>query len=808
MNAVDIGWLTINHALQIAVVAAVVGCAVKLFAVDRPHLAHAMWALVLLKSLTPPIVASPTSPFSWMASYEQLAGADAAMRTSDDLRELTSSPTRVRIAVEEVETQEPMVSDKLATPTRHTPTLLPWTAGLIAWVLIAWVSSSFFLLVVHAFRFAVFRRMVSRASVDVPVELVDEVALLRRQLGIKRDVHIAVLDALIGPAVMGIVRPTLLLPRVLVEDSTTEELRVLIAHELVHVRRGDLIWSAGQVVAAALWWFHPAVWLANRLLTRESERSCDEETIVSLGCRPATYARSLLSVLETKHKLTAAPLVPGVRTVDVTSKRLERIMRMRHGSHPRPPRWVSLGLLASALIVLPGAAWLQAQDELAASQTTLPSETDSRLGQAAAESIPNGQTKTAPESKPASSTDAAKQLVVELLILELPRELVQQLQKESSVINAIPAKAQSTSGPLALPQGPQGVVQASVTVAEQASLAGTSDNDVALSGGVQSDLGVAGVLAVKSLPAVQPAAMAQDTDVGTQWLLNDSASQLLQQWLRNGDHAIKVLSRPKLTTLSGQKGSVVVGKEHSFVTGFGNKGQKIVKVVQAGIQCECTATLPEDLAHASAQQIAEQARFAHLSMTAKLTEIPQVDSFTFTSPGFRQQAIQQPTIVCHEAKTAVNLPLGTNLAMTMGVKKTDAGETLRLCVVNVQVVKPTAEAKSIVYERYKRVPVLGPVVAAGKPRPDAVPSDEEVIAAYNNLWEDSPEMCVSDAAECRITKELIADYVDPPLFYPTIGQAQRSHRHFKCSVMAAGSNDDRIGTVYIDYNWLTLKEEK
>ncbi len=478
-------------------------------------------------------------------------------------------------------------------------------------------------------------------------------------------------------------------------------------------------------------------------------------------------------------------------------------MRMRHGSHPRSPRWVSLTLLASALILLPGAAWLQAQDETSTSQAPRTSETDTRLGHTVAESILKSKPTTASVSKPSSSTDAAKQLVVELLILELPRELVQQLQKESSVTNAIPVKALSTSGPRALPQG---VIQASVTVAKEASLAGVTDNEVMLSGSVQSDLGVAGEIMVRALPAVQPTALHQDTDIGTQWLLNDSTTQLLQQWLRDDDKELKVWARPKITTLSGQKGSVAVGSEHSFVTGFGNKGQKIVKVVQAGIQCECTATLPEDLAHASAQQIAEQARFAHLSMTAKLTEIPHVDTFTFTSPGFRQQAIQQPTIICHEAKTAVNLPLGTNLAMTMGLEKTEAGEWVRLCVVNVQVVKPTAEAKSIVYERYKRVPVLGPIVAAGKPRPDAVPSDEEVLAAYNKLWEDSPTMRVSDAAECKITKELIADYVDPSRFYPTIGQAHCSHRHFKCTVKVSGSTDDRIGTVYIDYNWLTLEE--
>ncbi len=105
------------------------------------------------------------------------------------------------------------------------------------------------------------------------------------------------------------------------------------------------------------------VWLARSVMNREAEKCCDEETIGSLKCEPNEYARCLISVLECKHLLRAAPLLPGVRPVDVTRKRLERIMRLRQGCHSQCPRWIWITLVIGAIILLPGGALTVAQQE-------------------------------------------------------------------------------------------------------------------------------------------------------------------------------------------------------------------------------------------------------------------------------------------------------------------------------------------------------------------------------------------------------------------------------------------------------------
>jgi hypothetical protein len=196
--------------------------------------------------------------------------------------------------------------------------------------------------------------------------LVDDLAQLRK---LRWQVQIQVSSERIGPAVVGWLRPRILLPSFLVDRMDDEALRILIAHELTHIRRGDLFWAFLQTVAGSLWWFHPAVWIANRQLNLECERSCDEETIARLECSPSAYAKCLLQVLEWKHQLAVVPALPGVRPMQVTKDRLERIMKMRHGCYKQNSRGLWVAMVAAVLLVAPGAEYGISQQS-----TTTPQE--------------------------------------------------------------------------------------------------------------------------------------------------------------------------------------------------------------------------------------------------------------------------------------------------------------------------------------------------------------------------------------------------------------------------------------------------
>jgi beta-lactamase regulating signal transducer with metallopeptidase domain len=363
--------ILIAQTWQVTLLIAVVALMVRIFARDRPHLAHALWVLVLMKCIMPPLWSSPVSPFSWMRSET----TPMEQRTSSSIYLTKDSPPFSNPIVVHVQTvtEDAGTRDSVAVApdngVNHETTatlksygklnLLSDWQSLLGCIWVFGVAAGGLLSVV---RFGWFIYWLKFQATESDVDLGEAVENLAKRLNLKRRTRIRVLENPIGPAVFGVIRPTVLLPTAIVRNKTAHELEPLLAHELLHIRRGDLWWAMLQTVATSLFWFHPLVWMAARMVTREAERSCDEETIACLGCRPATYARSLLEILEQKHRLRVVPALPGVRPVDITRARLERVMRLGNGLHRRTPVWIWLVMLIVGAVALPGAALVLAQE--------------------------------------------------------------------------------------------------------------------------------------------------------------------------------------------------------------------------------------------------------------------------------------------------------------------------------------------------------------------------------------------------------------------------------------------------------------
>lgn len=356
MNSTALLSLLVQQSLQVAVLACAVYAIVRTVGRERAHLAHLLWTLVLIKCLTPPIWSSPIGVFShvpWFAIVsDSLVPREPGMDNAETISQTNSVPWTVRIDHESkpAGNARAMVSPSLANPT-HAPSLESCNDALV-WI---WIAGFVAVVTTTGLRLALLLRKIALRRLDVPVSVQACVERLHGTLGLRAKVRVCVVDAWIGPAVISWGRPTILLPKAIVEGRSEVELEPLIAHEMVHVRRGDLWWAVVQCLACAIGWFHPLVWFASKRLTVESERCCDEETIARLRCKPIAYARGLLHVLELKHALRVAPALPGVRPVDITASRLERIMRLGKGSHRHSPRWAWCAVTAFAVVVLPGA---------------------------------------------------------------------------------------------------------------------------------------------------------------------------------------------------------------------------------------------------------------------------------------------------------------------------------------------------------------------------------------------------------------------------------------------------------------------
>src|ERR1700728_141576 len=99
----------------------------------------------------------------------------------------------------------------------------------------------------------------------------------------------------IEPGVVGLFRPVLLLPEGICERLTPSQMKMILAHEMCHVRRSDNLTAAIHMLVEAVFWFHPLVWWIGRQMIVEREAACDEAVLAQSGDREG-YAEALLTV--------------------------------------------------------------------------------------------------------------------------------------------------------------------------------------------------------------------------------------------------------------------------------------------------------------------------------------------------------------------------------------------------------------------------------------------------------------------------------------------------------------------------------
>jgi beta-lactamase regulating signal transducer with metallopeptidase domain len=366
---------------QVTLLILVVGALSRWLSPRRPHLSHLLWLVVLIKCVTPPLWASSGGVFCWLQPEQQIDTPlvehiewtpvtwDAMLEVEDTSlvnAEVSDAPF-AGVYLDEASAAE-LTADSNVVESASDEQSTGWRGDA---AFAAWLAISCLVLLGVTIRWLRFWRLVRASPRRDSPELDTMLQTLSKQLGVRRRVRLIVTESLVGPAVVGFFRVTVLIPSVVADKLKGESVAPILAHELLHVRRGDLWVGLLQTVAQALWWFHPLVWWVGRVTSREAERCCDEEVLGELKCDPASYARALLDVLDLKSQLKPVPVFPGVRSVDVTSQRLERIMSLRQGCRRRSPLWCWLVAIGAAALTLPGAAFVvTAQEEEPTESTT------------------------------------------------------------------------------------------------------------------------------------------------------------------------------------------------------------------------------------------------------------------------------------------------------------------------------------------------------------------------------------------------------------------------------------------------------
>jgi beta-lactamase regulating signal transducer with metallopeptidase domain len=389
----------VNALLQIGLTNAVMATALAVAAMTvgrlwrRPALTHALWLLVLLKLVTPPLVVIPIAwpevpsadrdppPAAPLVAQVEVQAALVEPGAAPppepvqnveppeaDQDKLPQDPPKSAVIPSPPAQEQPPAAKPegggpqvpaVATSSEPAPDF-PW-AGLIGG---AWLGGSGVWFVVALARIRRFHKMLG-AGQAASAELQQEASALAARLGLGDCPGVWLVPGVLSPLLWAVAGcPRLLVPAGLLDRLDTLQRRTLLAHELAHYRRRDHWVRCLEFAALGLYWWFPVMWLARRELREAEEECCDAWVVWALPEASKAYASALVETLDFLSGSGPAlpPVASGLGQLKLLRRRLTMIMR---GTTPRNLGGLGfVAVLVLAALLLPlWPTWAQ-QDPL------------------------------------------------------------------------------------------------------------------------------------------------------------------------------------------------------------------------------------------------------------------------------------------------------------------------------------------------------------------------------------------------------------------------------------------------------------
>ena len=326
-----IGWALLHLLWQATIVAGILAAVLALMPRQSANARYIVscGALALVFAM---FVA--TAVRAWDPAVQSISAADPA---SPETIELSLRQLPALLA----ETAATSLRDRAIAAVTSARTSLPaivaiWLAGVIllsSRLLVSWLRA---------------RKLVRQGARPSTPEWQDVASRLSAALGLRRVVTLLESAAVEVPSVIGSLRPVVLLPASALTGLTPEQIEMVLAHELAHIRRHDFLVNLLQAVVETLMFFHPAVWWMSRRVRIERENCCDDLAVAVCG-NPLQYARALTRLEELRAAdLPVLVAANGGSLLD----RIRRIAAGRAEVTTASSRWAAAVAMLAILVVV------------------------------------------------------------------------------------------------------------------------------------------------------------------------------------------------------------------------------------------------------------------------------------------------------------------------------------------------------------------------------------------------------------------------------------------------------------------------
>jgi|GEM_PF-1302059 len=293
----------------------------------RASFRYVLACLVLVKLVLPPSLTCPISVVSWWPSAQVTKQVTVVSPVRESLK--ISDTVAANSVTSSSQVQREQSRSEL---TFKGAVLFTWGVGIFG--LFFWVS----------YRTRFVSEMVRNARM-APDSLQNFVNDCQKQLEVRKNVEIRITASQTSPAVCGVLSPIILIPELLVNKISPEQLRAVLLHEMAHVKRADSWINSIQTLLQIAYWWHPLLWLANAHIRRLREEAADECVMVALKSESDIYPLTLLEVA--KATLVRPFLALGlIGILESPSALKERIQKLINCPVPASARVGWRGALA------------------------------------------------------------------------------------------------------------------------------------------------------------------------------------------------------------------------------------------------------------------------------------------------------------------------------------------------------------------------------------------------------------------------------------------------------------------------------
>ena len=353
MNAylTDISRFLVSQSIHLAVLFFLVWVMAVFFRRQSAHLRYLLWLVILAKCLMPSMVTIPMAVLpDNTASLDQqdtaveiLPHAPAFLpepihSAGNPARTAETAPASATGRQASVPAAENIAGPALSTPVQKAEAIPPWTRlSMLQWTVVVWAAGFALLLGATIMRGLCFGILLHRKRLQCDAGLQAQIDGIVDTFWPGLRVQVYQLEGISQPFVWGLLRGTVYLPMDFAQTGNNSKRTSVLLHECAHVVRLDPLINLAQIAIQGVYWFHPLVWITNRMIRAEREKCCDEIALAKLKTSPKEYGSAIIDTLvnEYESRLTV-PCLAVAGPVKNLEDRIKTIMKPGKRFYSRP----------------------------------------------------------------------------------------------------------------------------------------------------------------------------------------------------------------------------------------------------------------------------------------------------------------------------------------------------------------------------------------------------------------------------------------------------------------------------------------